>query len=185
AEGEGASVGLEALLPVRARRFATGPVPESAASALPVKVRVAPAALPLVLKSSVPSLVRLPPTERTCPVWVPLVALRSVPPGATTTDPPAVSMRAVALSNWSTPEEPWPTVRLKQLALPSIVTVVPSAMVTSSEEVGIRRPGHGASGTVEIQPPLPLVVIIPGVLVARLPDSGALNAPSVRAYMVQ
>ena len=59
------ALGPVPLFTVTARTSVTGPAPENEASALPVNVMPAPAALPLVLKSSVPPFRRLPPTART------------------------------------------------------------------------------------------------------------------------
>src|SRR5262245_17350154 len=63
-----------------------------------------------------------------------------MPPAATTTLPATVSVRAVVCSNWSTPETPWPTVTLLTEVLTSIVTVVPSAITTSSVGPGTLPP---------------------------------------------
>ncbi len=97
---------------------------------------------------------------------MPVAAAWSVPPAATVTSRPTVSVRAVVGSKRSTPAAPWPTVRSRQVAATSTVTVVPSAIITSSAEVGSTPPGHGAPGVVELQLPLPAVTIVPGADVA-------------------
>jgi hypothetical protein len=102
----------EPLLAAMARTSVTGPLPVSDALASPVNVRVAPARLPLVLRSSMPWLVTLPPSESVWPVWVPVAALANTAPGETATPPTTVRVRAVEASNRRTPETPWPTVRL-------------------------------------------------------------------------
>ena len=112
------------LLIVSVRMSVVAPVPEKELLVAPVNVIPAPAALALVLKSSVPLLVRLPERDRACVVTVPPVADWNVPPAAIVTLPPTVSVRAVAVEYWRTPETPWPTVRLRQAAaVTSIVTV--------------------------------------------------------------
>src|SRR5439155_24696198 len=83
------------------------------------------------------------------------------------------------------PEPAWPILSEEQLAAASTVTVWPSAMVTLSDAVGTAPPGHGAPGIVELQLPLPALTIEPVALVAWLPASGSLTAPSVTARTIQ
>jgi hypothetical protein len=71
------------------------------------------------------------------------------------------------------------------VAAASTVTVWPSAMVTTSDAEGTIPPGQGAPGTVELQLPLPADVMVPVALVAWLPASGSLSAPSVTARTIQ
>ena len=60
---------------VRFRKSVTAPVPLNVLFVAPVKVILPPAVLPLVLKSKVPLLVRLPANDRACVVAVPLAAV--------------------------------------------------------------------------------------------------------------
>ena len=61
-------------------RRSSVPLLPNVAFAAPVKAMPAPAVSALVLKSIVPALTRLPPTERTCPVWAPVAADWKIPP---------------------------------------------------------------------------------------------------------
>ena len=86
------------------------PLPENAAFWAPIKVMVAPAVPRLVAKSSVPSLIRFPPTKRSCVVTVPVAADSNVPPLTIVTFAPTLSERAVTASNCRMPDAPSPTV---------------------------------------------------------------------------
>lgn len=56
--------------------------------------------------------------------------------------------------------DPLPTRRELQVRLPSTVNVKPVPITISSPTAGIVPPGHGAFGVVELQLPLPVVVIV-------------------------
>ena len=68
------------LLMVSVLMFVVPPVPPNVLFAAPVKVISAPTRLAKVLKSSVPLLVRLPPTERECVVTTPAAPVWKMPP---------------------------------------------------------------------------------------------------------
>src|SRR5437762_1075049 len=71
------------------------------------------------------------------------------------TFPPTVKVRAVVASHCRTPEVPCPTVTLIASAAVSMVTVSPSAMVTSSAAPGTTPPVHVAV-LLQLPPPVPL-----------------------------
>src|SRR5437764_15214408 len=102
-----------------------------------------------------PLLVRLPPIDRACVVTAPAGLAWKMPPAATVTLLPTVSVRAVAASNCNTPEVPCPTVRLRATAAVSTVTVWPLAMVASSAAVGTKPQLHIPA---LLQLPLPVEV---------------------------
>lgn len=149
------------LLMVRVRILVVAPEPPKVLLAAPVKVIFAPAALALVLKLSVPLLVRSPPTERVWAVTVPVAALWKAPPWSIVTNVVTPSVRAVTASYCKTP--PVLMVRLYALAAVSIVTVDPEAIVTLSPAVGTTPPDQVAG---LLQLPAPGFEVI-------LPDTGS------------
>ena len=108
-----------------------------------------------------------------------------VPFAVTVTSPLTVNVLAGALVYSRIPLAPWPTVKLKQVAVVTlIVTVAPSAIVTLSVAVGTTPPTQ-----VEFEfqlPPAPVDTMLPAALVALLPEAGfELKAPSVTAKTFQ
>ena len=69
-------------------------------------------------------------------------------------------------------------VKVPTVGFVSIVTVEPSAIVTLSPELGTTPPGQGEPTVVELQFPLPVEVIFAAAVVAWLPLSAELCAPS-------
>ena len=94
------------LLIVNVLMSVVAPEPPKVLLVAPVNVMPAAAVLAFVLKSSVPLLVKLPPSERTCVVTVQLPGLVNVPPAATVTFNPTVRVRATAESHCKIPEVP-------------------------------------------------------------------------------
>ena len=77
---------------------------------------------------------------------VPEVFVWKVPPLKIITSLSTVNSSWVRLFKLQNPEMPLPTFKLAQFAATSIVTVCPSAIITSSEKVGAIPPGQGAFG---------------------------------------
>jgi hypothetical protein len=86
---------------------------------------------------------------------VPVAALSSVTPAVTSKVTPAFTVNVLVA----------PALKVIELITVFVVTVMlwPGAMITSSPAVGIKPPGHGAFGVVELQFPLPAVVTVTAI----------------------
>ena len=156
----------------------TVPVPPIIALAAPVNLIAAVAALPLLLKSSMPLLMRFPPATSSWPVSVPVSEVRNVAPGLMRISELTVRVTLPVDWNLSNPPEPCPTVNPSTVAFTSMTTLAPSAIITWSVGVGRLAPTHVA-GSLQFPP---VVVDTTWDREIRLTDNA--NARSVNIFLM-